>query len=194
MKCIGFDIGIYNLAYCIVEAPTEGGKECVGSQAQITDWGIICLKDPDVKTMDFTKHSKKLIEILHEKFMDMSDIDVVVIENQPCMKNPVMKSIQMLIYTFFMIKAYQQGSSNMQVKLVSASNKLKVHHKCDVSQIDTKDKYKKNKLMAIAYTQHYLQLSEAHNKAWCDKFNVQKKKDDLSDAYLSVIHHIEQSR
>ena len=34
------------------------------------------------------------------------DVDKVVIENQPALKNPTMKSIQMMIYSYFLIEGY----------------------------------------------------------------------------------------
>ena len=56
MKIISFDVGIKNLAYCIIDlsnslivTPTEQ------SRYHILDWGVFNLNQPDVKTMQNTK-------------------------------------------------------------------------------------------------------------------------------------------
>jgi hypothetical protein len=75
----------------------------------------------------------------------MLDCDTIVLENQPCLTNPVMKSVQMLLYGYFLYRAVWQkhqlntaggdggdgGGHTLplplpRVMLTSASNKLKV--------------------------------------------------------------------
>ena len=45
---------------------------------------------------------KCIVEKLQKK-EHFLDVDLVVIENQPALKNPTMKSIQMMIYSYFLI-------------------------------------------------------------------------------------------
>ena len=45
---------------------------------------------------------KCIVEKLQKKDIFL-DVDLVVIENQPALKNPTMKSIQMMIYSYFLI-------------------------------------------------------------------------------------------
>ena len=43
--------------------------------------------------------------MLDQKFGKITEtLDYVLIENQPCMKNPKMKSLQMIIMTYFLLK------------------------------------------------------------------------------------------
>lgn len=65
----------------------------------------------------------------------MLECDVVVLENQPCLTNPTMKSVQMLLYGYFMYRGVWckhvttscSGSAPLpRVMMTSATNKLKV--------------------------------------------------------------------
>jgi len=190
---LSFDIGIFNLAFAnvtvnpIIET-TENKENALNTV--INDWGILCLKShDDPKKMDLNVISRKLIELLNDKF-DNVDFQTVLIENQPCMKNPTMKSIQMILYTFFVMHSYLEGRT-IDIKFVSASNKLKVKHKTDVSHITTKSKYLQNKKFVVEYAKNYLELTRNINEKWIDLFNKEKKKDDWADAYCQAIHFIE---
>ena len=49
----------------------------------------------------------RVIEMLEIKFGEIiHGFDYVLIENQPCMKNPKMKSLQIIIMTYFLLKKY----------------------------------------------------------------------------------------
>ena len=205
---LSFDVGIFNLAFANVTVneitntvenidttetteTTETPKNKEKSlHTVINDWGILCLKSrDDPKKMDLNVISRRLIELLHEKFGNV-DFQTVLIENQPCMKNPTMKSIQMILYTFFVMQAYLEGRT-IDIKFVSASNKLKVKHKADVSHITTKAKYMQNKKYVVEYARNYLQLTKELNAKWIDLFEKEKKKDDWADAYCQALHFIE---
>ena len=73
----------------------------------------------------------------------MTECHTVVLENQPCLTNPIMKSVQMILYGYFMYKGvwctfrdqHQHQNQNQEtdctaslprVMLTSATNKLKV--------------------------------------------------------------------
>ena len=193
---LSFDIGIFNLAFANVTVnPIIEGSENKDTHEKalntvINDWGILSLKShDDPKKMDLNVISRKLIELLNDKFGSV-DFQTVLIENQPCMKNPTMKSIQMILYTFFVMHSYLEGRT-IDIKFVSASNKLKVKHKTDVSHITTKSKYLQNKKFVVEYTKNYLELTRNINEKWIDLFNKEKKKDDWADAYCQAIHFIE---
>lgn len=181
MSIIAFDIGINNLAYCITS-----------QDGLITQWEVINLKKETEKKLDFNETAKRLMDALHSRFFaEETRFCTVLIENQPVMKNPVMKSIQMMIYTFFMMKSQLQ--SDIEVRLMAASSKLKI--KCkpstnDVKDLSSKTKYKQNKLLAVEYARHCLQVKN-QDKKWCELFESSKKKDDLSDSYLMIIYYLE---
>ena len=81
-----------------------------------------------VKAIKFKKASKmpldELATNLHQAFDKMPQllqVDRVVIENQPCLQNPKMKSVQMLIYSYFLF--YGKCSS---ASLISEKHSWKV--------------------------------------------------------------------
>jgi len=113
------------------------------------------------------------------------EADHVIIENQPVLKNPTMKSVQMILFAFF-ISNESKTKKFKNISLVSASNKLKVFKgeiNPDITQI--KDKYKRNKAMAIEHCVKILEADCEMNQTHIDFFNTYKsKRDDLADAYL----------
>jgi hypothetical protein len=95
MKLVSWDVGIYNLSYCILEKNEEGN-------IQILDWDIVNLVDNE----SMKKNRSLLFENIPRKLQErpqLLDVDLVVIENQPSLKNPQMKSIQMILYSYFLI-------------------------------------------------------------------------------------------
>ena len=123
--------------------------------------------------------------------IDLSSVKCVLIENQPALKNPTMKSIQMIIYTFFILQGVMNESSTIQeVFMVNARNKLKVYKGpfviCPYND-DKKNKYKKNKYLSIQYTKNMIEEEEV---TFQELFENSKKKDDLADAYLQGIYWI----
>tara|TARA_B100001175_G_C19455636_1_gene613649 strand:+ start:623 stop:1294 length:672 start_codon:yes stop_codon:yes gene_type:complete len=122
MKILSWDVGIKNLSYCILEKDNE-------SNIDILQWGIINLQEND----ELKKNRNLLFENIPRKLSELDyllDVDKVVIENQPSLKNPQMKSIQMIVYSYFIM--YGKVLSNNENKIsdidfCNASNKLKVY-------------------------------------------------------------------
>ena len=123
---------------------------------------------------------KRLAEYPH-----FLEADHIIIENQPVLKNPTMKSVQMILFSFF-ISNESTTKKFKNIALVSASNKLKVFKgeiNPDIKNI--KDKYKRNKAMAIEHCVKLLEADLTMNQTHIEFFNNYKsKRDDLADAYL----------
>ena len=99
-----------------------------------------------------------------------------------------MKSIQMIIYTFFIIEGLMNESSSIEgIHMVNARNKLKVY-KGPPIECDKKNKYAKNKYLSIEYTG---KMISEEDEQFQELFQESKKKDDLADAYLQGIYWIE---
>lgn len=182
MKLISFDIGICNLAYAYANCDENN------SSVELIEWSLLPLRNSKEKK-DFSEITTKLVDVLNEKFWNL-DIDVVLIENQPVMKNPVMKTLQIIIYTFFLLKN-KQKSLNSIIKLVSAQSKLKVKEKdnVDCSHITTTNKYKRNKELSIEYAKYYLSFTKQEEK-WCNYFENTKKTDDISETFLYILNYL----
>lgn len=202
---LSFDIGIKNLSYCLIKSQLNNLNNNNNlnnlNNIEIIDWNIInILKDNEkVKSINIDELSKRLYMKLNEVFKD-KEFDIVLLENQPVLKNPVMKSVQMLIYGFFLYQKTNLIKNIKLIKLINASNKLKTglllnnEFKELKKIIDNKDyntnlKYSINKKKAVDYTLLYLDYMKLNN--YKDFFNLHKKKDDLADSFLQSIYYIE---
>ena len=199
MIYISFDIGIKNLALCILKK-TE-------TNIHILDWRIISLADKkkDIKGIDDISERiymelDNIIGDLKEKGYE--EIDYVLIENQPSNLNGIMKTIQYIIYCYFSLLKYWDKIVD-NVVLVNASLKTKTHDykpdiqiKMDAATAATQktknskgfrqDKYKMNKQTSIEICKNYIK----DDAMLCEIFDDNKKKDDLCDACLQAVAYI----
>ena len=148
------------------------------------------IKKDSKGTLDDT--TLNLIRMLDQR-SHLLEANVITIENQPAFKNPKMKSIQMIIYTYFNIRGRIDVKKNNnfidRILFLSASNKLKVKFddKSEVDKkVDTKNKYKRNKELAKLYCLEFLK-----EENWRTFFESHKKRDDLADTYLMNIYQIQ---
>ena len=120
MKILSWDVGIYNLSYCILES--------IENNINILDWDIINLIDNEEMKKNRTLIFENIPRKLYEK-SNLLDVDIVVIENQPSLKNPQMKSIQMILYSYFLILGKIIGNSEKNSsyieKIFNSKTKLK---------------------------------------------------------------------
>lgn len=193
---LSFDIGIKNLAYCLMYKDNAIDNN---NNIKVIDWEIIQLIEDGVKCKEVSLDTitNVLYNKLQEIFID-HDITEVLLENQPVLKNPVMKSIQIILYSFFQYEKVIMGRDINLIKFINASNKLKlgknlseINNSEDIIKI--KSKYTKNKKLAIIYTNYFLKerlIVEDYEK-YNDIFNNHKKKDDLADAFLQGLYYIE---
>ena len=122
------------------------------------------------------------------------DANVILIENQPSLKNPKMKAISSTLYDYFLIRGIfdkEITKSNItRVKFMSPSNKLKLADEGDTKKLvklkgnDAKT-YKLTKSLGIKYCK---EMIEPYNN-WKVVFNSHKKKDDLADSFLQGMYY-----
>jgi hypothetical protein len=149
-----------------------------------------CKKKKLNTNYDLFKLSQNCINEL--KKINLENISYVLIENQPALKNPTMKSIQMIIYTFFIMSGVMNNESSItEVHMINARNKLKVYKGPKIEcpyEDNKKNRYKINKYLAIKYCENMIDKDCEEFKLL---FNESKKKDDLADCYLQGIYYIE---
>ena len=112
MKILSFDVGIINLAYCII------------SDSKICHWEIIT-------TPDHNNYSKLYVNLITEldRRSHLLDTDVVLIEKQPSF-NPKMRIIAGCLQTYFYIRGVVDRPLNKikSVEFFSPKNKLKCYN------------------------------------------------------------------
>ena len=228
MRILSFDVGIKNLAYCILELK-ETKEEY---PYKIIQWGILDIlsdikkipkcsiiqKNKKVCNRDSTiyenvngtiigycnRHKKnckadkycyagcsdiKKIPILDltmlfiqklDRHLEFRDVDIVVIENQPCLRNPRMKTVQNIIYMYFVMNGILNDLSKISdISLISARNKLSVYTGPKI-ECNLKNEYSRTKKLSIEYSKIILKDDEENKKV----LMTHKKKDDLCDAFL----------
>jgi len=192
MIYISFDIGIKNLALCILRKTNK---------IEVLDWRIIALADSKKELKGIDDISERVYYEMDNivgflKEQDINTIDYVLIENQPSNLNGIMKTIQHIIYNYFsLIKHWDKEVEN--VVLVNASLKSKTHNY--VSEIKPEEnagnknaknfrrsKYLYNKKLSIDICQNYIK----DNQRLLDIFANNNKKDDLSDSCLQAVSYI----
>ena len=163
---LSFDVGIKNLAFCY------------SCDEKIIKWNVFDIQGGNVQDT-----CEICIKTLEAHFSNI-EIDMVLIENQPVQKNPTMKTIQIVVYTYFM---YQKAILNKieSIHFVPANRKNKFGDKFNFD-IQCKTKYQKNKKVAVAVTKYLVEGS-----VWDTHFNSHKKKDDLADSYLQTLAFID---
>ena len=217
MKYLSFDVGIKNLAFCslddnkkildwgIINLDKNPICQCGLQKECCKSSTFIVVSDNGETKYSCTTHTKKykkkkkmnndrdifnlskiMINELNSK-EDFLNHEIICIENQPALKNPVMKTVQMILYSYFMIEGATKDKPVSEVHMINARNKLKVYKGPEVECKFT-DKYKKNKYLSVEYTKNMILEEE---KKFIDLFLESKKKDDLADAYLQGIYFIE---
>ena len=130
---------------------------------------------------------------------NLLEADYIMIENQPAIKNPKMKSIQMIIYSYFLIRAKIDANRyDRKLIFLLASNKLKVNLDTEEDKNNliqkiyqkTNDKYKRHKELAKEYCSYFLNRL-IDNEKWLEFYLNHKKKDDLADTFLMNIYQIQ---
>lgn len=170
---VSFDIGIKNLAYCVIRNGELEGDVIT----DMTSWGVHDISHGQKKPTfeDMCSNLITFLDSLVQELALCSSVDVLI-ENQPAFKAPTMKSIQIFIYAYFKIKGHQP-------KLISASVKNKYMQQCGF-ELKAKD-YKSNKQTSIMCVNEFIK-----HRCWTvaqDILAISKKKDDLCDALLQAL-------
>lgn len=182
-RVLSIDVGIKNLSYCVIDA----NHDCV----LVTDWKNVCITDKNCKKVKVEQVTECMLETLMEHFADDFQADIVLIENQPMLKNGLMKTVAVIIYTYFNMLKIMHGNVG-EVKFISASNKLKQNTLTPETQqapqaLQSKTTYKERKNLSICLARQQLDTVAPMFKEW---FENQSKKDDCSDALNQGLYYI----
>lgn len=129
------------------------------------------------------------LDKLHSEFMNVSE---VLIENQPSLRNPTMKTIASILYSYFVMRGIidkKVTKSNIdEIRFVSPSNKLKVNETNTTKILDKGDTkenvYKLTKKLGVKYCRALISKEDD------EIINKVKKKDDMADAFLQGFQYL----
>lgn len=130
-------------------------------------------KKPDVNDI-----CSRLIDQLDQN-PDLLKCDTILIENQPSLMNPMIKSVQMMVFTYFHMR-YFGKSERPQINLVHANQKNKVFKNDPDPDPPIKSKYTRTKRKGVIACRRMIGGTDL------EYFDGHNKKDDLSDAFLQA--------
>ena len=120
---------------------------------------------------------------------------VVLLENQPALVNPIMKTVQIILLSYFSFKNTDERkifvknvNARMKEKLPVkderwGESKEKLTYENKIANISQKNKYTRRKKLC-----YYYSLMRLQNSPTMKDFLLQhKKKDDLTDSYLMCV-------
>jgi hypothetical protein len=175
--------------YCTVHYKSELNKK-------IKEFGPQLISNTIVKKYPTTQLKLNLISSLDKlsTHFAMLGIEEVIIENQPSLKNPKMKSIANALFDYFLIRGTIDKYHDLDIDLVREmcpSNKLRINNDNTMEVFKknpkAKSKYKLTKELGIQYTKQLLRDSPDMLE-YLDMF---KKQDDLCDAYLQGRYYLQ---
>ncbi|NQV77015.1 MAG: hypothetical protein HQ490_01505 [Lutibacter sp.] len=131
---------------------------------------------------------KDLSVILFKELKKYNDIflnvNAIIIENQPVFKNPTMKSIQMLLYSYFVINGLMKNTVG-DITFFNAGKKLEAftgNHQIAKDKFGhIKSEYKQTKNSSVLFCK---EMIKDNQQQWHTYLNAQPKQDDLADTFL----------
>ena len=166
MYILSFDVGIKNLAYCLID--TES--------VNIHAWEVFEIPNPAISL-------HKVLQLLDTKELCILT-DIILIEKQPY-RNAKMRLLENILLTYFNLRGIMCSNSPVtNVKSYSAKFKLG-----DIGKtMKGKKNYNQRKKMSIEMCKLFL---EKNPQELNDIFIKSKKKDDLADCLLQALSYIE---
>lgn len=165
MSVLSIDVGVKNLAVCLLDGPEK-----------ISFWEVFDLGNVSDST---TRRLIKLNKVLNDnsQISDSKAIKTVLIEKQPSF-NPKMRVMASALHMYFVTKGFTD------IRPYSAKYKLQLCQ--NISDYECASRYQKNKKRSIDTTKHYLETIETLAK-WKTTFTSAKKKDDFADSFLQGV-------
>jgi hypothetical protein len=134
-------------------------------------------------------HITNLCKSMYSKFDSLPDLltaNIVMIENQPALKNPHMKAIASFIQGYFILRGLvdkTQCSHINDIILCSPSQKISISPTAanTVALASSSCVYKLTKQLSVKICKSIIP------PAWVDILKTHKKQDDLADAFLQAL-------
>lgn len=172
-------VTIEGSAYCMAHKKVMVGRLMVADKVKP-------ISRKKCTSMDLHFLAQRLYQKLdeHPQINQILAADEILIENQPVLKNPTMKTMGTLLFAYFVLRGAKC------VKHVSPANKMKVNEDESMEILSTTKKtdqiYKLTKDLGIKFTRQLL-ADDAQRLAFLDGY---KKKDDLCDSFLLAYYYL----
>jgi hypothetical protein len=139
-----------------------------------------------IQTLSTTLFSKL------DTFPDFLTVDEVLVENQPSLLNPTMKTVSAVLFSYFIIRGItdrERTKSKIQnVKFTSPTNKLEINKTKTTKELceakNKRNKYDITKGLGMLYCKYLIDDKDLKT------LNEYTKKDDMCDAFLQGFHHM----
>ena len=118
---------------------------------------------------------------------------LIRLENQPVMKGPTMKSVQMILFTLLGHRLEKEHGWSGRIEFVHAGTKTKGKGKAEsaegtaVPEVDESKAYRARKTAAEDSALLELRGAGAGAAPWLTFFTSRSKKSDLADAFLMAL-------
>ena len=157
-------------------------------------------KSKSASTVSLTLLGKSLFQEL-KKRPQLLTANHILLENQPVLKNPTMKSMQMFVYSYFINEGMLSQADNVNVtdiQCYSASKKLDLINLINQESADEmnkiikkqKNSYAQGKQLAILLTEYFTSVDNTSHQL-NEFFKNHKKRDDLADSMLMTLHYMQ---
>ena len=157
---LSIDVGIRNLAMCLIEEDTR----------RVVQWDVSGVppqhEDGLFKSIIFHLDARPWV----------LDAKTILIEKQPG-QNKTMKSVENLLHSYFLIKCPESETIIYDAR-----------HKVPDVVGAGKAQYRKRKQVSVERCRLF--LNEEPNKHWRETFIQSKKKDDLADTVMQALSYI----
>ena len=167
-----------------LEWKTKKKDELVAAVSSKICLPILKQKVKHDKAMDMIELHDSIRKFISTQLVKhLNDITEVRIENQPVMKNPVMKTVQMMLYATLRDTFYEKSPTKKPAlfKLVHAKQKVQGAEKGDAG-------YKARKEGSEARVLEMLRKQKVvQTQQWLDYFQSHKKRSDLADAFCMCL-------
>jgi hypothetical protein len=140
--------------------------------------------------------SNHLFNKLDELKNDFLQVDEVLIENQPSLINPTMKTISALLYSYFTIRGKIDREINnskiTSVYFISPQNKLKINKDTTDKALNKENNLKKREeyILTKDLGKKYCRSLVEYEKKYIEILDSHKKSDDLCDSFLQGFYYL----
>lgn len=188
MRILSIDVGVKNLGVCELEVDDASGALSLGF------WDVVSGGEhTDNAIQTAISGAVAVMTELHDRTAG-AGWDCVVIENQPCIKNPRMKAVQIAIHTFLVIHygpdvsvclAGAVGKNNVADKILQARDDDGENAK----QTTSGQKYRRAKKRSVDAGRVFLEARGGFDKQLA-ALAASSKKDDMCDALLQGVYYL----